>query len=468
MNKTQIALAVMMATSTTLSATLSATTLAAPSKDVTTTLNDSRFSIDAPGIEVMTEGTILIASSEGPSTNSSRNNSESKTTASSTYSWSSGPQAFSFSSGDANVTVSTAIADAFAMASQPGNIGSRTIKNAPYSAEIINERTQTLPDGNQIVKRTSQLSFRDSAGRTRIESRNDAGEVTSVVISDSVEGNRLFLSPKGRVATKMNFDRDFQKRFEELRERAKTLATNAGQLREKIKSTSADGKTIVLEAAPGEEIIIKRTDGKRPDGKTEAREEVSVRVVRGDGGHTVTTNTRDGNRTLSFSTDDMVALAPLAPLGPLQASELMRASAVGTAFQDRAWSAKATTKELGTREIGGVRAEGKLRSYTIPAGEIGNKNAIVVSTETWTSPDLQMTVYSKHSDPRLGETVYRLANLKRGEQPLSLFSIPDGYKLRDLPAVPAPPLPPSPPSPPAPPSPPSAAVPPVPPVPARP
>jgi hypothetical protein len=112
-----------------------------------------------------------------------------------------------------------------------------------------------------------------------------------------------------------------------------------------------------------------------------------------------------------------------------------RLAPLGNLFQDRAWSSKATTKELGTKDIEGVRAEGKLRSYTIPAGEVGNKNPITVSTETWTSPDLQLTVYSKHSDPRVGDTIYRLTNLKRAEPSLSLFTAPDGYTIKETPSI---------------------------------
>ena len=108
---------------------------------------------------------------------------------------------------------------------------------------------------------------------------------------------------------------------------------------------------------------------------------------------------------------------------------------LGNLFPDRAWSAKATTKELGTRDFDGVRAEGKLRSYTIPAGEVGNKNSITVTTETWNSPELQITVYSKHSDPRAGDTIYRLAGLKRSEPSLSLFTTPDGYSVKEAPTM---------------------------------
>jgi hypothetical protein len=50
-----------------------------------------------------------------------------------------------------------------------------------------------------------------------------------------------------------------------------------------------------------------------------------------------------------------------------------------------------------------------------------------VTTETWYSPELQVTVYSRTSDPRYGETIYRLANIKRGEPAAELFKVPDDY-----------------------------------------
>jgi hypothetical protein len=101
------------------------------------------------------------------------------------------------------------------------------------------------------------------------------------------------------------------------------------------------------------------------------------------------------------------------------------------AVNDGKWSAKAVTRELGGRDFSGVRAEGNQRSYTIPAGEIGNRAPIEVSSETWYSPELQVTVYHKRSDPRSGEVVYRLDKLKRGEPPAALFSVPSDYTVRD-------------------------------------
>jgi hypothetical protein len=47
--------------------------------------------------------------------------------------------------------------------------------------------------------------------------------------------------------------------------------------------------------------------------------------------------------------------------------------------------------------------------------------------ERYYSPDLKMTVYSKRSDPRSGETIYRMTEIKRSEPDASLFRVPSGF-----------------------------------------
>ena len=54
------------------------------------------------------------------------------------------------------------------LGAEPGMPG-RVVKNAPYSAEMVTETTQTLPDGNRIRQTNSSHYYRDSDGRTRRE-----------------------------------------------------------------------------------------------------------------------------------------------------------------------------------------------------------------------------------------------------------------------------------------------------------
>jgi hypothetical protein len=107
-------------------------------------------------------------------------------------------------------------------------------------------------------------------------------------------------------------------------------------------------------------------------------------------------------------------------------------AAMEGAFGDMRWATQASTRELGSKEIEGIKVNGKLRTYEIPAGEIGNRNAIVVSQESWYAPDLKVTMYTKRTDPRSGERVYRLTNIKREEPPAALFVVPPEYTVKDV------------------------------------
>jgi hypothetical protein len=85
------------------------------------------------------------------------------------------------------------------------------------------------------------------------------------------------------------------------------------------------------------------------------------------------------------------------------------------------------TEQLGKMYIEGVQAEGTRTTTTIPAGDIGNERPINIVDERWYSPDLQMTVMTKHSDPRAGETNFALKNINRSSPPPNLFEVPSGY-----------------------------------------
>jgi hypothetical protein len=67
---------------------------------------------------------------------------------------------------------------------------------------------------------------------------------------------------------------------------------------------------------------------------------------------------------------------------------------------------------------------------TIPAGTIGNDRQIDIVTERWYSEDIDAMVLERHSDPRFGETTYRLVNVVRGEPSPELFQVPQGYELK--------------------------------------
>jgi hypothetical protein len=86
------------------------------------------------------------------------------------------------------------------------------------------------------------------------------------------------------------------------------------------------------------------------------------------------------------------------------------------------------TEPLGHQAIEGVSADGARMTEIIPAGQMGNELPIQVVTERWYSPELQMDVLARRTDPRYGETVTRLINISRAEPSHALFEPPADYK----------------------------------------
>ena len=87
----------------------------------------------------------------------------------------------------------------------------------------------------------------------------------------------------------------------------------------------------------------------------------------------------------------------------------------------------AKIEQLGNMYIEGVQAQGTRTTTTIPAGDVGNDRPINIVDERWYSPELQMTVMTKHSDPRSGEVNFQLKNINRSNPPPTLFEVPSDY-----------------------------------------
>ena len=93
---------------------------------------------------------------------------------------------------------------------------------------------------------------------------------------------------------------------------------------------------------------------------------------------------------------------------------------------------KPIVEQLGNQMMEGVTVEGTRTTMTIPAGQIGNESPIQIVSERWFSPELKVLVMSRQSDPRFGETTYRLIGVTRVEPPEDLFDIPSDYKVIDF------------------------------------
>lgn len=89
------------------------------------------------------------------------------------------------------------------------------------------------------------------------------------------------------------------------------------------------------------------------------------------------------------------------------------------------------TENLGNQSIDGVHAIGTRITTTIPAGQMGNEQPILVTSERWYSPELKATIMTKHNDPWAGELTTQLTNVNTSEPDSSLFVVPGDYKVMD-------------------------------------
>ncbi|HXD29953.1 MAG TPA: hypothetical protein VN643_02475 [Pyrinomonadaceae bacterium] len=299
------------------------------------------------------------------------------------------------------------------------NFDGKLVKGAPYSAQAVTESIQTLVDGNRIINKTTSTIYRDSEGRTRREHTLtavgpfpiDGDAQQTISINDPVAGVNYSLDPRTKTAHKMM---PMQFKFKIASpDGEKTPAPDSMTLRVgpedrfevPLEKSAAAGKLqrkeMLIEKIPAPgvalergEISIERTPAPpgTPGDRVEAHPEVFIR--HGEG----------------------MAMA-------------------GTGGMVMTWKAgagkDAKQESLGKQVIEGVEAEGSRTIFTIPAGSVGNERAIEMINERWYSPELQVVVMTKHSDPRFGETTYRLTNINRSEQPKSLFEVPTDYTVRE-------------------------------------
>lgn len=249
------------------------------------------------------------------------------------------------------------------------NVGP-TVTKAPYSAEAVTESVQTLYDGNRIVQRSTVKQYRDSEGRER---REEGNPLNVVFINDPVAKVSYTLHPESKTAEKT--PRMF--------EGSVALASNAVTSVQGAIGVTAIRATCELGAQCSGEAIAVRAPAPPPP-------------------------------------------PPPAPGDFAFASPTMTFSFAAT----RTMSA-GKEEDLGTRTIEGVEAKGTRTVTTIPAGEIGNDRALEIVDERWYSPELQLTVLTRHLDPRTGENTFKLVNIQRIEQVRGLFEVPSNYTVRE-------------------------------------
>lgn len=87
------------------------------------------------------------------------------------------------------------------------------------------------------------------------------------------------------------------------------------------------------------------------------------------------------------------------------------------------------TEDLGVSTIEGVEVHGYRTTNTIPAGQIGNDQPLVTTSERWIAPSLGIALRSVNDDPRNGKSTTEVVRLDLSEPPLSTFQPPEGYKI---------------------------------------
>jgi hypothetical protein len=320
----------------------------------------------------------------------------------------------------------------------PRVASSKVVKGAPFSAEVVSENRRTLADGNVISRKSTGHFYRDRDGRTRDESEARDKHPGSIVISDPVAQQRYVLLPELRraIATRASPGRSSSKQV---------VKVDGTEIRIEDGRVTINGKEVPngraeLKAKTGRDIRVENghvfIDGKEAGAGGGNGTRVTVRREEVDGLPTETVNVQ----AIRIGDDRDIPVPPIPPVPPvppaagvappppplplLPGVDVMR-------FEGMGRLGKGEHANLGTKDIEGVRAEGKSTTWTIPAGQIGNRDPIKVVSESWYSPDLQVTVYSRYSDPRTGEAIYRLAAIKRGDPSPDLFKVPAGYEVRD-------------------------------------
>jgi hypothetical protein len=86
-----------------------------------------------------------------------------------------------------------------------------------------------------------------------------------------------------------------------------------------------------------------------------------------------------------------------------------------------------STEDMPPREINGIAANG-IKKIFAPL-VTSNYSMVRIVSETWYSPELGINVLSTSFDPRVGDSITEITNIRRRSPDLRYFEIPDGYQI---------------------------------------
>lgn len=342
----------------------------------------------------------------------------------------------------------------------------RVVKGAPYCAQAVHETVQPLMDGNRIVHKQNSQLCRDGEGRTRQEVDRQGRRL--VYLRDPVSGENWLLDPErktarflgGRVEARADDptdeiarreaerQRDYAQRQKDYAERMRDYAERVREWAQERTTAWRDRghtgeTTTVAEAAAGDSAEGNETKGgptktgprpqphpePRPDAQPNARPLARPTPVPPPPPPRAVVIApaidRQEVRIIQIGTPDGID-TPTPPIPAAVGLSAERLTAAG---------GKSQVETLSNRELDGLKVTGRRVTNTIEAGKVGNEKPIVITTEVWTSPDLQLTVSSVQKDPRSGEQNYLLKDIRRSEPDATLMKVPADYRRIGVPAA---------------------------------
>lgn len=122
----------------------------------------------------------------------------------------------------------------------------------------------------------------------------------------------------------------------------------------------------------------------------------------------------------------------LNPATRLAREQVLQAQGPGSATSHRVpTTAGVVERDLGSQLLDGVELHGLRKSRTVPAAISGTGKEIVVEDDYWYSTRLALDMIIRHSDPRSGEQMVAVTEVKPTEPNAALFEVPATYKLVD-------------------------------------
>lgn len=317
---------------------------------------------------------------------------------------------------------------AFQYFSQEMSFDNSLVADAPFSADISSETIQTLANGTRILQSFAGQIYRDSQGRTRNERSLRIGGTTesiqTIVIYDPVGGASYILDPETRIAQK-------------------TEIPIIRRIQPRPPSQSASPSPAVNEGVlPG--LAIKKAAPAYPPTAKAARASgtVLVQAIIGETGDVIEAAVLSGHpllRDAALQAGRQWKFRPTTLSGtPVKIRGILQFNfKLVDEEQSPGRDAKSApkyainTERFNNQLVEGIQCEGTRKVTTIPVGAIGNDRPIETVSETWYSPELSMIILSKRSDPRFGESTYRVTNIVRADPDSALFQVPPVYTIKE-------------------------------------